>query len=349
MLKQAVKLTALSHGGGCGCKIAPATLAKLLDGIRADAEENNLLVDSSTKDDAAVFALNDTCALVATTDFFTPIVDDPQDFGRIAAANAISDIYAMGAKPLFALNIVGMPVDKLSPDIIVDILKGGRQMCAQASILIAGGHSIDSLEPIYGLAVVGEVHPAQVKRNADAKLGDVLILSKPIGIGVIATAIKRDLASDKAYEQMLHWATLLNVTGEKLSTLKDVHAMTDVTGYGLLGHLLEVCQASNVGAVLQRQRIPVIESARELLVQGVMSVAANRNYNSYGQQVDFGDSIEEYEKNLLCDPQTNGGLLVACAPHCVDEVLDAFHHDGCTEACVIGEIKSTAGIRLSSK
>ncbi len=333
------KLTALSHGGGCGCKIAPAILAELLAGVTAETAAGRLLVGADTKDDAAVFALSDTRALVATTDFFTPIVDDPEDFGCIAAANAISDVYAMGAKPLFALNIAGMPVDKVPRAVIAGVIAGGQRTCERAGIVIAGGHSIDSAEPIYGLAVIGEVHPGQIKRNAGAREGDALILSKPLGIGVIAAALKRGDVADEAYRELLHWATLLNVTGEKLGACAGVHAMTDVTGYGLLGHLQEMCEASGVGAGVHRRRLPVIASARGLLAEGVVSGAARRNREVL--RVDFGAAAAK-EIDLMCDPQTNGGLLVACAPAHADEVLALFRHDGCDRACVIGEISPPA-------
>lgn len=346
MTDTSVKLTALSHGGGCGCKIAPAVLADLLARLPANLDTQRLLVGNEAKDDAAVFALDDACALVATTDFFTPIVDDPEDFGRIAAANALSDVYAMGAGPLFALNVLGMPLDKVTPDIVAAVLEGGRRTCDQAGVVIAGGHSIDSVEPIYGLAVVGRTRPERVKRNAGAREGDKLILSKPLGVGVIAAAVKQGVVCDEAYREMLRWTTLLNSTGEKLGVCTGVHAMTDVTGYGLLGHLLETCEASGVGAVLHRRRVPVIESARALLAQGVSSSAARRNRDGCASRVDFGGGSAEAEDELLFDPQTNGGLLVACAPDYAGEVLELFHRDGCERACVVGEVGSFSGVRV---
>ena len=347
MSKETVKLTAFSHGGGCGCKIAPAVLAELLDAIAADPDSKNLLVGNSTKEDAAVFALEDTRALVATTDFFTPIVDDPEDFGRIAAANAISDVYAMGARPLFALNVIAMPVGKLPRSAIAAVLEGGRRTCREAGILIVGGHSIDLTEPVYGLAVVGEVHPERVKYNAGACRGDRLILSKPLGVGVVASAIKQGVASSHAYRQMLHWATLLNRTGERLASIRGVRAMTDVSGYGLLGHLVEMCEASGVGARLHLPQIPVIEAAGELLEQGVVSPAAVRNRSGYVRYVNSGQGATDAAMNLLCDPQTNGGLLVSCAPDDAQEVLDCFRRDGCDRACVVGEIREAGGIEIS--
>ncbi len=346
MSEQRVRLTTLSHGGGCGCKVAPAALAGLLDGIVTGPDSKNLLAGNSTREDAAVFAFGEARALVATTDFFTPIVDDPGDFGRIAAANAISDVYAMGAQPLFALNVVGMPIDKLPASAISAVLKGGQSICREAGILIVGGHSIDLSEPIYGLAVVGEVHPEQVKYNAGARCGDRLILSKPLGVGVIATAIKRQLASSQAYRQMLHWATLLNRTGEKLASIGGVHAMTDVSGYGLLGHLIEMCEASGVGARVCFSQVPVIEAAHDLLGQGVVSPAAARNRDSYVQHVALGQTATAAVMDLLYDPQTNGGLLVSCAPDDTEAVLDCFRRDGCDRACVIGEVQEAGGITI---
>lgn len=332
-----IKLTALSHGGGCGCKIAPAVLDELLGRLPAGLKTDRLLVGADARDDAAVYALDDARALVATTDFFPPIVDDPGDFGRIAAANAISDVYAMGAKPLFALNLIGVPPDKVPAQAAAAILEGGRRTCDQAGVVVAGGHSIASVEPIYGLAVVGQAHPARIKTNAGARQGDQLILSKPLGVGVIAAAIKQDIVYEEAYREMLRWTTLLNVTGERLGGCDGVHAMTDVTGYGLLGHLLEICDASGVGAILHRRRVPVIESARVLLARGISSPAARRNRDGRAARVDFGDVSAEDDAELLFDPQTNGGLLVACAPEVAGEVLAWFRRDGCEHACVIGQ------------
>ena len=363
-----LKLTALSHGGGCGCKVAFTVLDELLDGLsrrarvsaRVPSERRaGLLVGTDTRDDAAVFALDDDRAIVATTDFFTPIVDDPGDFGRIAAANAISDVYAMGATPLFALNIIGMPVDRVPTAMITEVLAGGESVCSRAGVVIAGGHSIDSAEPVYGLAVIGVAPPGRIKSNAGARAGDVLILGKPLGIGIIAAAIRRGVVpgaptkqGSEAYAELLHWATLLNVTGERLGARAGVHALTDVTGYGLLGHLLEMCRASGagapggqLGAKLRLDRVPVIESARALLGRGIISGAAARNRDGCAGRVDFGDA-DERQLGLLCDPQTNGGLLVACAPGDAGEVLSLFRRDGCSRARVIGEVVASPGVRL---
>lgn len=340
MSDKTIKLTALSHGLGCGCKIASATLDELLGGITAGAADG-LLVGNDARDDAAVFALDDDRALVATTDFFVPIVDDPFDFGRIAAANALSDVYAMGARPLLALNVVAMPLDKVPLAVVSDVLKGGQHACREAGIPIAGGHSIDAAEPIYGLAVVGEVHPGRLKRNAGAREGDALILGKPLGVGVIAAAIRRGAASDEAYRELLRWASLLNRVGEKLGARPEVHAMTDVTGYGLLGHLLELCEASGVGAIVRQQRVPVIGSAQMLLDRGIVAGAAQRNRDGCAGRVRFETAAEQA---LLFDPQTNGGLLVACAPDYAEEALRLFREDGCGRACVIGEVCATRGV-----
>ena len=250
-----IKLTQLTHGGGCGCKIAPAVLARS-DGSKyaAGLIPADLLVGTETADDAAVYRLNATQAVVVTTDFFTPIVDDPRDFGRIAASNALSDVYAMGARPLFALAVVGMPLDKLPLDVIRRILAGGQSICAEAGIPLAGGHSIDVLEPIYGLVAVGVVHPARVKRNSGAQSGDVLVLGKPLGVGILSAALKKGVLSLDGYEQMVRWTTTLNSAGASLGSLDGVHAMTDVTGFGLGGHLLEMCRGSGFGAVVELQQ-----------------------------------------------------------------------------------------------
>src|SRR5690348_15416510 len=256
-----VRLTEFSHGGGCGCKIAPAVLTEILANSSVKGLPRELLVGTETSDDAAVYRLNDSQALVATTDFFTPIVDDPYDFGRIAATNAISDIYAMGGRPIFALAIVGMPLEKLPVATIRQILAGGESVCAQAGIPIAGGHSIDVLEPIYGLVALGLVHPEKVKRNSSAKAGDSLILGKPLGVGILSAALKKGKLSDAGYAQMVEWTTKLNTPGEALAEIPAVHALTDVTGFGLAGHLLEICRGSKLSAEVSFDRLPVIEEA----------------------------------------------------------------------------------------
>src|SRR5438552_2441225 len=305
-----IRLTEFSHGGGCGCKIAPAILSEILSASPIRGLPKELMVGTETADDAAVYRLNDTQALVATTDFFTPIVDDPFDFGRIAATNAISDIYAMGGRPVMALAIVGMPLEKLPVSAIRGILAGGEAVCAAAGIPIAGGHSIDTLEPIYGLVALGLVHPDKVKRNSSAKAGDVLILGKPLGIGILSAALKKGKLSAEGYAEMLEWTTKLNTPGQALAEMEAVHALTDVTGFGLAGHLLEVCRGSHLSAQVSFEDLPMIEDAVSFAKQGIATGASDRNWNGYGAEVVLPADFPEWKKKLLCDPQTSGGLLV---------------------------------------
>jgi selenide,water dikinase len=337
---EAVRLTTLSHGGGCGCKIAPAVLEQIIARNAPGILPKELLVGIETSDDAAVYQINESQAIVATTDFFMPIVDDPFDFGAIAATNAISDVYAMGGTPLFALALVGMPIDTLPTKTIRRILDGGESVCARAGIPVAGGHSIDSVEPIYGLVAIGMVHPKHVKRNADARAGDKLVLSKPLGVGVYSAAFKKQLLDDDCYKALIASTTQLNTPGPRLAQLAGVHALTDVTGFGLLGHLLEVCKGSKVAATIDWKRVPLLSRVRELVQQGHKTGASGRNWSGYGELVDLG-SYGELEQALLTDPQTSGGLLVACAPETVPQVLALFRADGFEHAAVIGEI--TAG------
>lgn len=334
----AIKLTQFSHGGGCGCKIAPALLNEILANMPARLVHPDLMVGTETGDDAAVYRLNDHQAIVATTDFFMPIVDDAVDFGRIAATNALSDIYAMGAQPIMALAIVGMPVGKLPTDVIHNILAGGEAVCAAAGIPIAGGHSIDSPEPIYGLVALGVVHPDKVKRNVGAQEGDVLILGKGLGIGIMSAALKKGDLSEEGYRQMLASTTQLNVAGATLAHMQGVHALTDVTGFALLGHLLEICRGSRLGAELEFDRLPILPVALELAKQGYVPGAAARNWDSYGREVALPEGMAEWKRNLLCDPQTSGGLLVACAPEVVADVLDLFRQQGFDYAREIGNM-----------
>lgn len=338
-MTEPIKLTQYSHGGGCGCKIAPAVLAEVLAAMPRPSSYPNLLVGTENSDDAAVYKINDTQAVVVTTDFFMPIVDDARDFGRIAATNALSDVYAMGASPIMALAVVGMPVDKLPLAVIRDILAGGAEVCEEAGVPLAGGHSIDSPEPIYGLAVVGLAHPDHIKRNDHAQEDDVLILGKPLGVGVLSAALKKGELDAEGYRQMLETATHRNRVGVVLGAMPDVHAMTDVTGFALLGHLLEVCRGSHLGAELNFADIPLLPAARQLAQQGYSTGAAERNWNSYGSEVDLPDGFAEWQRKLLCDPQTSGGLLVACAPEAVDAVLQAFRAEDFDSACVIGRMK----------
>jgi selenide,water dikinase len=337
-----IRLTQFSHGGGCGCKIAPAVLSEILSQSPARALPKALLVGIESSDDAAVYKLNDTQAIVATTDFFTPIVDDPYDFGRIAATNAISDIYAMGAQPIFALAVVGMPLDKLPVEVIQRIIAGGESVCAEVGIPIAGGHSIDVLEPIYGLVALGVVHPDKVKRNDRARPGDVLILGKPLGVGILSAALKKGQLSAAGYAEMIKWTTKLNTPGARLADLDGVHALTDVTGFGLAGHLLEICRGSKLGATLRFDDVPLIPEAQAWAEQGVATGASGRNWAGYGKEVKLPVGFAAWKQQLVTDPQTSGGLLVACAPDLVERVLAEFRKDGFAEARRIGEM--TAGL-----
>ncbi len=333
-----IRLTEFSHGGGCGCKIAPAVLADILGKTPLRAMPKDLLVGIETSDDAAVYRLNDQQAIVATTDFFTPIVDDPFDFGRIAATNAISDVYAMGATPIFALAVLGMPLEKLSLDAIQGIVAGGESVCNAARIPVAGGHSIDTLEPIYGLVAIGVVHPRNVKRNSSARAGDALVLGKPLGIGILSAALKKGKLSAQGYRQMLATTTQLNTAGIALAALEGVHAMTDVTGFGLAGHLLEICRGSGLGASVRFADLPFIPEAHALAGQGIATGASGRNWAGYGKDVIIPEDFPAWQRNLLTDPQTSGGLLVSCAPGAVEEVLRIFRAQDFSHAAVIGEM-----------
>lgn len=334
------RLTSLSHGGGCGCKIAPGVLSELLANMPAGHIYPNLLVGTETSDDAAVYRLNADQALIATTDFFMPIVDNPYDFGRIAATNALSDIYAMGGSPIMALAIVGMPINVLPKADIARILEGGASVCVEAGIPVAGGHSIDSVEPIYGLAVMGLAHPDRIKRNMDARAGDVLILGKGLGVGVLSAALKKNCLEEAGYTAMLASTTKLNTPGVALAALPGVHAMTDVTGFGLLGHALEVARGSNLNAAIRLNDLPWLPGVRALAEQGMVTGASGRNWVAYGQSIDLPAAIDDASHALLTDPQTSGGLLVACAPDAVAAVLDIFRSEGFDQATVIGELSN---------
>jgi len=333
-----IRLTQLSHGGGCGCKIAPGVLEKILAKTSPALIPPQLLVGIETSDDAAVYQINDQQAIVATTDFFMPIVDDPFDFGRIAATNAISDIYAMGGTPLFALAIVGMPVNTLPLDTIRLILEGGESICAKAGIPIAGGHTIDSVEPIYGLVAIGLVHPQNVRRNTGARPGDLLILGKGLGVGLYSAAFKKGLLAEGDYAAMIASTTQLNTPGSALGALSGVHAMTDVTGFGLLGHLVEICQGSSVTAVLDYAALPILPNALDYAAQGCVTGASARNWAGYGERVVLDQSFGDSQRALLTDPQTSGGLLIACAPEAAAEVLAVFRQQGFDRAALIGKI-----------
>jgi len=342
------RLTSLSHGGGCGCKIAPGVLSEILKGTAAMPMPKELLVGIETADDAAVYQLNDEQALIATTDFFMPIVDDPYEFGRIAATNAISDVYAMGGTPIMALALVGMPISVLSTETIGKILQGGQDVCRAAGIPIAGGHTIDSVEPIYGLVAMGLVHPKRVKRNADAIAGDCLILGKPIGVGVLSAALKKDALPAEGYAQMIANTTKLNTPGPDLAKLDGVHALTDITGFGLAGHVLEMARGSNTTVKIDMARVPLITGVRGLAAQGMVTGASGRNWAAYGHEVRLGANLQPVDQALLSDPQTSGGLLVACAPEAVAEVLAIFERHGFAEAAEVGEIVAAEadGVRL---
>ena len=333
------RLTDLAHGGGCGCKLSPAVLREILGKSVGGVVPKELLVGVETSDDAAVYQINETQAIVATTDFFMPVVDDPFDFGAIAATNAISDVYAMGGRPLFALALVGMPIEKLPVNTIRKILEGGQSVCAKAGIPVAGGHSIDSVEPIYGLVVIGLVDPRKVKRNADAKPGDRIILGKPLGVGIFSAAVKKNKLDAAGYAAMIDSTTRLNTPGIALGELAGVHALTDVTGFGLAGHLLEICRGSKVSAIVEWDRVPFLPGSVELARSGVRTGASTRNWASYGEYVDLG-RFGELEKTLLTDPQTSGGLLVTCAPDAVEEVLAIFRGQGFEHVAEIGTIRA---------
>ena len=334
-----IRLTQYSHGGGCGCKIAPAQLQEILSQVPLNQVWKQLLVGTQTSDDAAVYQINEHQALVFTTDFFMPIVDEPVDFGRIAATNALSDVYAMGGTPILALAVLGMPINTLPMEAIQGIMLGGATVCQEAGIPLAGGHSIDSPEPIFGLVAAGLVHPMQVKRNATAKPGDKLILTKPLGIGVMTTALKKGQLTPDAYESVLKVMTQLNRVGATLATNPDVHAMTDITGFGLLGHLLEVCRGSAVRAEISLSLIPILSSALNLASQGIFPGAARRNWESYQSHVNLAEqsNLSEWEILLLADPQTSGGLLLSVAPNSVSTIIEQLLAEGYGFSRVIGE------------
>ncbi len=343
-----IRLTQLSHGGGCGCKIAPAVLADILAGMPQMQHFPDLLVGTETSDDAAVYRINAEQALVATTDFFMPIVDDPFDFGRIAATNALSDVYAMGGTPLLALAIVGMPVGKLPVEAIQQILAGGASVCAAAGIPLAGGHSIDAPEPIYGLVAIGLVHPDRVKRNSSARAGDLLILGKPLGVGILGSGMKAGKLDAEGYRQMIATTTQLNTVGSALAACQAVHALTDVTGFGLLGHLLEVCRGAGLAARVEAGRLPVLPAAVALAQQGIGPGAIARNLASFGASVHFEASVPDWQQRVLADAQTSGGLLAAVAPEAADEVLRLFHQAGFASASVIGRLEAgSAAVRVA--
>ena len=340
------RLTSLSHGGGCGCKIAPAVLSEILKGTLQMPIPKELMVGIATADDAAVYKINDEQALIATTDFFMPIVDDPYDFGRIAATNAISDVYAMGGKPILALALVGMPINVLSTDTIGKILAGGASVCNTAGIPIAGGHTIDSVEPIYGLVVLGLIHPDRVKRNDGARKGDVMVLGKPIGVGILSAALKKEALDAVGYESMLSNATKLNTPGPELAELAGVHALTDVTGFGLAGHALEIARGAKLSAHIKWADVPLLPNVSALIKAGMVTGASARNWEGYGNEIKLAAGLPADCQTLLSDPQTSGGLLVCCSPETVPEVLAVFGRHGFNDAAVIGSIGEAQATRL---
>ncbi|BCH32321.1 selenide, water dikinase [Mesorhizobium sp. L-8-10] len=339
MTEAPVRLTSLAHGGGCGCKLAPSVLQQLL----VDQTEANpfrqLLVGIETGDDAAVWQIDDATCVIATTDFFMPMVDDPYDFGRIAATNAISDVYAMGGRPIMALAILGMPMDKLPTPLVREILRGGRTVCAEAGIPVAGGHSIDSPEPIYGLAVVGTCRPDDVRRNSGARAGDTLILTKGLGVGIYSAAIKREALAPGGYAEMITSTTLLNRIGSDLGADASVHAITDVTGFGLLGHALEMARGSGCALVIRDRDVPVFEHAASLAERGFITGASRRNWASYGDAVRLPQDMPEWRRHLLTDPQTSGGLLVACERRSAAALVEKIVAAGYPSARLVGSVE----------
>lgn len=331
-----VRLTSLAHGGGCGCKLAPSVLQALLADQPAAMPYKQLLVGTETADDAAVWQQDENTCIIATTDFFMPMVDDPYDFGRIAATNAVSDVYAMGGKPIMALAILGMPVDKIPTEMVREILKGGASVCSSAGIPVAGGHSIDCPEPVYGLAVIGICRPEHVRRNAGAQAGDTLILTKPIGVGIYSAAIKKGELPPSGYTEMIATTTLLNKVGAELAKDSDVHAITDVTGFGLLGHALEMARGSNLVLTVNLDQVRLLEEAARLAQAGFVTGASHRNWASYAEHITLPAGLPDWRRDLLTDPQTSGGLLVACAPGRAEDILRSIVAAGYPNAAVIG-------------
>ncbi len=351
MTETPVRLTSLAHGGGCGCKLSPTVLREILAGmphlgVGGAGMFPNLLVGTETSDDAAVWRLNDSQALVATTDFFMPVVDDPRDFGRIAATNALSDVYAMGATPIFALAIVGMPVGKLPVETIAAILAGGAEVCAAAGVPVAGGHSIDSVEPIYGLVALGLVHPDKLLKNNTARAGDVLILTKALGVGVLSAAFKQEKLDAAGYGALIASTTQLNRVGAELAGMAGVHAVTDVTGFGLLGHALEMCRGAGLAAEITAAP-PMLPGVEALAKAGVRTGAASRNWESYGHEVNLEAATADWRRDILCDPQTSGGLLIAVDPDGAAAVLALVRDRGFAAAAKVGQMaEGAASIRV---
>jgi selenide,water dikinase len=344
-----IKLTQHSKGGGCGCKISPAVLSEILAAHNVGAKNKipQLLVGNDSRDDAAVYQIDDTTAMISTTDFFMPIVDDAFAFGQIAAANAISDVYAMGGKPIFALAVLGWPLATLPASVAAQVMEGARKTCAQAGIVIAGGHSIDSQDPIFGLVVNGLVPIENLKRNDTAKEGDVLIITKPLGVGILATSQKRGLLTEPDLAFLVNQLTTINKAGEALGKIKGVHAMTDVTGFGLAGHLTEMMEGSNLTAKLSYAKIPIIPVVRNYIAQKAIPGATARNWNATCEGIELAAGIDEKEASLILpDPQTNGGLLIAVDPHSVNEVQDILKAAGIEYTQPIGVCEAASNKRI---
>lgn len=338
-----IRLSTLAHGGGCGCKLAPAVLQDLLSDQPVMQPFSQLLVGTETGDDAAVWQLDDENCVIATTDFFMPMVDNPFDFGRIAATNAISDVYAMGGTPIMALAILGMPVNQMPAEMIREILKGGSSICAEAGIPVAGGHSIDAPEPIYGLAVIGTCKLSNLRRNSGARVGDTLILTKAIGVGIYSAAFKKQELDSAGYDEMMASVTLLNRVGAELGKDDAVHAVTDVTGFGILGHALEMARGSNAGIALDYSALPFLNQAEHLAQAGFVTGASTRNWASYGHGVQLPDDYPLWKQQLLTDPQTSGGLLVSCAPQEAERLLGSIRAAGYPSARIVGKVTDDAG------
>jgi selenide,water dikinase len=327
-MTEEIKLTQFSHGGGCGCKIAPNILEEILHSQFAFPDNKNLLVGNSSKDDAAVYDLGNGTAVISTTDFFMPIVNDPFDFGRIASANAISDVYAMGGKPIMAIAVLGWPVDKIPSSVARKVLDGSRSICAEAGIPLAGGHSIDAPEPIFGLAVTGLVDLENLKQNNTAKEGDLLFITKRIGVGIVSTAQKRELLREEHFTALIKQLTQLNSIGEKLGKIKGVHAITDITGFGLIGHLMEMTYGSGLSCEIYYDSVPVLIGAKEYMAQKAIPGATKRNWNSVKEDVEIDAAVDKEAQDLLADPQTNGGLLISVGEESAGEVKDVLIQNG---------------------
>ena len=324
-MDESIKMTSYSHGAGCGCKISPKVLTTILKSSSIQIDDPRLLVGNDTRDDAAVYDMGNGTAIISTTDFFLPIVDDPFTFGRIAATNAISDVYAMGGKPLMAIAILGWPIDKIAPEVAAQVMEGGRKACSDANIILAGGHSIDNPEPIFGLAVTGSVVIANLKRNDTAQPGSILYLTKPLGIGILATAQKKGILEEDHKDIAANSMVILNDVGSELSEIEAVTALTDVTGFGLMGHLLEVCEGSNVSANINYNKVPIFKEIHSYLDKKCIPGGTLRNWDSYGHKLKIED---ETQRHILFDPQTSGGLLIAVKKEAAQKVESILRSKG---------------------